>query len=98
MSIAAALTPLQTASLIIALGLLVQGYAVWTLRSALSFSRLWPFLLGAVLGMPLGVAVLADANPAHVRAGIGILLALETTGRPGYTQSSRQPVLARPSS
>src|SRR2546422_4706230 len=44
------LTPLQTASLIIAFGLVVQGYAVWKLRHGLSWSRLWPFLIGAALG------------------------------------------------
>ena len=44
------LTPLQTATLIIAFGLIVQGYSVWKLRAALSWQRLWPFLLGAALG------------------------------------------------
>lgn len=70
------LTPLQTASLIIAYGLLVQGYAVWKLRGALAWKRLWPFLLGAALGVPVGVALLAAANPAYIRAGVGSLLIL----------------------
>ncbi len=38
------LTPLQTATLIVGYGLIVQGYAVWKLRHALSWDRLWPFL------------------------------------------------------
>jgi uncharacterized membrane protein YfcA len=70
------LTPLQTATLIIAFGLLVQGYAVWKLRAALDWKKLWPFVLGAALGVPVGVGVLTWANPAHVRAGIGALLVL----------------------
>jgi len=70
------LTPLQTATLIIAYGLLVQGYAVWKLRNALAWSRLWPFLLGAALGVPIGVAVLASTNPVYIRAGVGSLLIL----------------------
>ncbi len=37
------LTPLQTATLIIAFGLIVQGYAVWKLRRALDWKKLWPF-------------------------------------------------------
>jgi hypothetical protein len=45
------LTPLQSASLIIAFGLIVQGYSVWKLRSALDWRRLWPFILGAALGV-----------------------------------------------
>src|SRR5437764_1486829 len=70
------LTPLQTATLIIAFGLIVQGYAVWKLRGALDWKRLWPFVLGAALGVPAGVAILTWANPAHVRMGIGALLVL----------------------
>jgi uncharacterized protein len=34
------LTPLQTATLIIALGLVVQGISVWNLRRALRWARL----------------------------------------------------------
>jgi uncharacterized membrane protein YfcA len=70
------LTPLQTATLIIAFGLIVQGYSVWKLRDALDWRRLWPFLVGAAIGVPAGVTILTWANPAHVRAGIGIFLVL----------------------
>lgn len=68
------LTPAQTASLIIAFGLIWQGYAVWKLRRALDWRKLWPFVLGAAFGVPLGVAVLTSTNPAYVRAGIGAFL------------------------
>jgi len=47
------LTPLQTATLIIAFGLIVQGYAVWKLRRALDWEKLIPFMLGAALGVPV---------------------------------------------
>jgi len=70
------ITPVQTAALIIAFGLVVQGYAVWKLRHALNWRRLAPFVFGAALGVPVGAAVLAVANPAHVRAGVGVLLVL----------------------
>ena len=73
------LTPLQTASLIIAFGLIVQGVAVWKLRRALQWSRLWPFLLGGALGVPAGVAVLGWANPDVMRAGVGALLIAYST-------------------
>jgi uncharacterized membrane protein YfcA len=68
------LSPAQTASLIIAFGLIVQGYAVWKLRGAIDWRKLWPFVLGAAFGVPAGVAILAWANPAYVRAGIGAFL------------------------
>jgi uncharacterized protein len=70
------LTPVQTATLIIAFGLIVQGYAVVKLRRALDWHRLWPFLAGAAVGVPVGVGVLDWANPAHVRAATGVFLIL----------------------
>jgi uncharacterized protein len=70
------LTPLQTATLIIAFGLIVQGYAVWKLRGSLDWTKLWPFVLGAALGVPVGVGILTWANPAHVRIGVGVFLVL----------------------
>jgi uncharacterized membrane protein YfcA len=70
------LSPLQSATLIIAFGLIVQGYSVWKLRHALDWRRLRPFLIGAAIGVPVGVSVLTWANPAHLRAGVGVLLVL----------------------
>jgi uncharacterized membrane protein YfcA len=70
------LIPLQTATLIVAFGLIVQGYAVWKLRHVLDWRRLWPFVAGAAAGVPVGVAVLTWASPAYVRAGVGVLLVL----------------------
>jgi len=70
------LTPLQTATLIIAFGLIVQSVSVWKLRHALDWSRLWPFVLGAAVGVPLGVAILDWANVRQVQVGVGIFLVL----------------------
>jgi uncharacterized membrane protein YfcA len=70
------LSPLQTATLIIAFGLIVQGYSVWKLRRAIDWSKLWPFIIGAAIGVPIGVAILTWANPTHVRSGIGLFLIL----------------------
>jgi len=70
------LSPLQTATLIIAFGLIVQGYSVWKLRSALDWNKLWPFVVGAAFGVPIGVSVLTWANPARVRASVGVFLIL----------------------
>ena len=86
------LTPLQTASLIIAFGLIVQGVAVWKLRRALQWSRLWPFLLGGALGVPAGVAVLGWANPDVMRAGVGALLIVYSTY--GLARPAMKPIVA----
>ena len=84
------LPPAETATLIIVFGLIVQGYAVFKLRGALNWGRLWPFLAGAAFGVPLGVAVLAIADPAHVRAGVGVLLVLYSLY--GLARPSLKPV------
>src|SRR5262245_23142776 len=70
------MTPLQATTLVIAFGLVVQGISVWKLRRALRWKRLWPFLLGAALGVPLGVAILGWAKPDHVRIAVGVVLVL----------------------
>ena len=73
------LTPTQTATLIIAFGLVVQGISVCKLRHALRWGRLWPFLFGAAFGVPLGVAILEWTRPDAVRVAVGVLLVLYCT-------------------
>jgi uncharacterized membrane protein YfcA len=68
------LTPVQSATLIIAFGLLVQGYSVWKLREALDWQRLWPFIAGAAIGVPAGVTLLTWSDPRSVRIAVGIIL------------------------
>jgi len=88
------ITPVETASLIVGFGLIVQGLAVWKLRKALDWRKLWAFVAGGALGVPLGVAVLGWTNPAHVRAGTGavlVLYALYALARP-----KMQPVAGGP--
>src|SRR6266699_3059966 len=70
------LTPLQSASLIVAFGLLVQGYSVWKLRRALDWRKLWPFVAGAAFGVPAGVTLLTWSDPRNVRITVGILLVI----------------------
>src|SRR5687767_11628646 len=68
------LTPLQATVLIAAFALLVQGLSVWRLRRAIRLRRLWPFLVGGVLGVPAGAELLRWAAPAQLRAGVGAVL------------------------
>ena len=70
------LTPVQTASLIVGYGLLVQAHGVWKLRHAVNFRRVVPLIVGGAAGVPLGVWLLAYLEPAHVRFAVGILLVL----------------------
>jgi len=68
------LTPLQSASLIVGFGLLVQGYSVWKLRAAIDWRRLWPFVIGAVFGVPVGVWFLTSTDPRSLRLAVGVVL------------------------
>src|SRR5215475_8658800 len=70
------LTPLQSATLIVAFGLLVQGYSVWKLRKALDWRLLWPFVAGAAAGVPAGVTLLTWSDPRSIRIAVGIFLIL----------------------
>src|SRR6516165_12212693 len=68
------LPPAQSTVLIAAFGLIVQGWAVWKLRHAIRPVRLAPFLIGAVIGVPLGTQLLRWASPDSLRFGIGVVL------------------------
>jgi uncharacterized protein len=70
------LTPLQTTTLIVGYGLLTQGYGTWKLRSALTWQTLAPFIVGGTIGVPLGTLLLTYVNPAYLRGGVGVLLAV----------------------
>ncbi len=71
-----ALSPAETATLIVSYALLVQGYAVWKLRHAIVIARLAPFVVGSAIGIPGGIAVLRLVSPEILRVGVGVLLAL----------------------
>jgi uncharacterized membrane protein YfcA len=71
-----ALTPIQATTLIVAYGLLVQGYAVWKLRHTLNASRLIPLIIGSAIGVPFGIVMLRWVSPIYLRMAIGILLIL----------------------
>jgi uncharacterized protein len=70
------LTPVQAAALIVVFGLIVQGWSVWKLRAALQWSRVLPFVIGGIIGVPLGAEVLRWASPTSLRMAVGMILVL----------------------
>jgi uncharacterized protein len=68
------LSPAQTAALIVAFGLIVQGISVWKLRRSVIPARLLPFLLGGAVGVPVGVELLKWTSPTSLRMGVGLVL------------------------
>src|SRR5260370_32937419 len=68
------LTPGQSAALIVAFGLIVQGMAVWKLRRAVKLGRLAPFLIGGAIGVPIGAGLLWWTSTAALRVAIRSIL------------------------
>lgn len=73
------ITPIQTAALIAAYGLLTQGYGIAKLRHELSWCNIWPLTLGTAIGIPIGVMLLTHINPSYVRLSVGVLLIVYAT-------------------
>ncbi len=86
------LSPVQTTALIVGYGLWTQGYGVWKLRRSLSLGALAPFIIGGLVGIPIGTMLLARLDPAYLRTGVGLLLILY--GAYGLTQPAFKPVKA----
>src|SRR5664279_2399936 len=70
------ITPLQTAVLIAAYGMVNQAYGIWKVRQALKWRRILPFVIGGAVGVPLGAYLVTFLNPAYLRIGVGALLVL----------------------
>jgi uncharacterized membrane protein YfcA len=54
----------------------VAAQIAWRVRAHIRWSAARPILIGIVLGVPLGVAVVNDANPLTIKAILGITLIL----------------------
>jgi uncharacterized membrane protein YfcA len=91
------LSPAQAAALIVAFGLIVQGVSVWKLRRAIKWKRLAPFLIGGVIGVPIGGELLRWTAPSDLRMAIGAILvifSLWNLFRPSLGSMARAGVVA----
>jgi uncharacterized membrane protein YfcA len=84
------ITPVQTTVLIVGYGLLTQGYGVWKLRHSLTWKSVAPFIVGGVIGVPIGTVLLTYLDPAYLRTGVGVLLVIY--GAYGLAQPTLKPV------
>src|ERR671921_2222834 len=60
------ITPLQTAVLIAAYGVVNQAYGIWKVWHALRWRRVLPFVLGGAAGGPLGAFFLTYIDPGQL--------------------------------
>ncbi len=90
------ITPLQTAVLIAAYGIVNQSYGIWKVRHALQWRLILPYVVGGAVGVPLGAYLVTYINPAHLRIGVGILLIAYSTynlARPSLTPIKSNPAI-----
>ena len=71
--------PLLAAPLVVICSVVAQSQSLMTVRRAIVFARLWPFVLGGILGVPLGVYALAYVEADTFRAAVGVFLVLYTS-------------------
>jgi uncharacterized membrane protein YfcA len=69
-----ALPPLQTAVLVLASGVCLHLFSIWLMRRTLEPGRLWPFLAGGALGIPLGISLLTRSDPGVLKTSLGFFL------------------------
>lgn len=69
-----ALDPVHTTMLVVACGTLLHVTLVWPMRRSIEPARLWPFALGGLAGIPLGVALLTHVDTRGLKAALGIFL------------------------
>jgi hypothetical protein len=68
------LEPVAAVALVLAGSLAAQAVTILRLREGISWPRLWPFLLGGAIGVPLGTALLDRLDAATFRFAIGLFL------------------------
>lgn len=68
------LDPAETAPVLVLGSLLIQLGTIRTVRHAIRWETLRPYLIGGVIGTPVGVWVLRHTDPSAIVFGIGLLL------------------------
>lgn len=71
-----ALEPLQVTALVVACGTMLHVGLIWPMRRAIDRARLWPFIVAACLGIPLGVQLLSYTDAGVLRSALGLFLIL----------------------
>jgi uncharacterized membrane protein YfcA len=66
--------PVVSAALVVICSVVSQAQSLYILRRAVAWHRFWPFLIGGVLGVPIGVAALRFVDPKILKVFLGALL------------------------
>jgi uncharacterized membrane protein YfcA len=66
--------PVVAAALVVICSVVAQAQSLYTVRRAVAWQHAWPFLLGGLVGVPLGVAALRAVDPKTLKVLLGLLL------------------------
>ena len=68
------ISPVHVALLVVAGGLINQASLVWAIRRTLDLNRLWPFLIGGAIGIPLGVVLVVGTDQRGIKIGLAVFM------------------------
>lgn len=71
-----AFEPIRTTFLIVSCSIVLQTSMLWPMRHDIDFRRLWPFLAGGLLGIPIGVRLVVYTDPQSLKIALGCFLIL----------------------
>jgi hypothetical protein len=66
--------PVHCALMVTGCGVLLHSTTIWPQRQHIDVARLWPFLIGGVAGIPIGLRLLVYTDAGILKAAIGIFL------------------------
>jgi len=81
--------PSVAGPMVVICGVLSQSVSFASVRRHVDLRRLWPFVVGGLAGIPLGVWLLGHVDPGLFKRGLGIFLVLTA----GYQLFGRAAVL-----
>src|SRR5271155_3540628 len=68
------LPPSIAATLVIICSVASQSWTMPSVWRAIDFKLIWPFLIGGLIGAPLGTLLVAHVDPGAFKLGVGALL------------------------
>ncbi len=66
--------PVRATFMIVFCGIIMQSTLIWPMRRSIQPGRLWPFLLGCAIGIPIGVYFLTRSDANTVKMFLGWFL------------------------
>jgi uncharacterized membrane protein YfcA len=68
------LPPAAAVPLVLICSIVAQTSTLPSIWRTIDFKLVWPFLVGGLAGVPLGIVLIAYADPRQFKLGVGILL------------------------